>query len=606
MKQNGESRDEGAVIRSRVEALRGLMLEKGISMVVIPTEDYHGSEYVDAHFCTRKYITGFSGSAGTAVISREEACLWTDGRYFIQAAAELRGTGIILQKMEEEGVPTIWEYVERHLEEGGCLAFDGRVVSAVDGEKYAKIVEKKQARLHTSEDLVGQLWKDRPSFPVHPAWILEERYAGRSAKEKLADVRAEMKKAGANLHLLSDLCDIAWILNIRGNDIPHVPVVMSYLLMGENWCTWYADMGVLGEEVQAYLKEQQVQVRPYEEVYQTLGDLPPYNRILLDKKSVNYSLLNSILDEYQIVDQVNPEQRMKAIKNPVELENIRKAHVQDAAAVIHFIRWVKEHVGKETITELSASEYLAGCRRCQPGFLDLSFETIAAYGPNAAMMHYQPGEKSNAELKPEGLLLVDSGGHYREGSTDITRTIVLGSLTDEEKQMYTSVCIGNLALANARFLHGCSGLNLDILCRAPLWKQGIDYKCGTGHGNGYLLNVHEGPNGFRWRMRKDSATVLEEGMVTTDEPGVYMEGRYGIRIENELVCVKDSKNEYGQFMRFENITYVPIDLDAILPEMMSKEDRENLNNYHRMVYETMAPCLDEEDRLWLKENTREI
>ena len=297
---------------------------------------------------------------------------------------------------------------------------------------------------------------------------------------------------------------------------------------------------------------------------------------------------------------------MKAIKNPVELENIRKAHVQDAAAVIHFIRWVKEHVGKETITELSASEYLAGCRRRQPGFLDLSFETIAAYGPNAAMMHYQPGEKSNVELKPEGLLLVDSGGHYREGSTDITRTIVLGSLTDEEKRMYTSVCIGNLALANARFLHGCSGLNLDILCRAPLWKQGIDYKCGTGHGNGYLLNVHEGPNGFRWRMRKDSATVLEEGMVTTDEPGVYMEGRYGIRIENELVCVKDSKNEYGQFMRFENITYVPIDLDAILPEMMSKEDRENLNNYHRMVYETMAPCLDEEDRLWLKENTREI
>lgn len=606
MKRNGEIKDKGAVIRERIEALRGVMREKNISMVIVPTEDYHGSEYVDAYFRTRKYITGFTGSAGTAVIGREEACLWTDGRYFIQAASELRDTGVVLQKMEEEGVPTIREYVEAHLEEGGCLAFDGRVVSAVEGEKYAKIAEKKQARLQTSEDLVGGLWEDRPPFPVHPAWLLKECYAGKSARDKLADVRGEMKKAGANIHLLSDLCDIAWLLNIRGSDIPHVPVVLSYLLMGENWCTWYVDMGVLSEEVQAYLKAQQVQVRPYEEVYRTLGDLPPYNRIMLDKKSVNYSLINSILDEYQIVDRVNPEQKMKAVKNPVELENIRRAHIKDAAAVIHFIRWIKEHVGKETITELDASEYLAGCRQRQPGFLDLSFETIAAYGPNAAMMHYQPGGDSNAQIKAEGLLLVDSGGHYQEGSTDITRTIALGGLTDEEKKMYTSVCIGNLALANARFLYGCSGLNLDILCREPLWKQGIDYKCGTGHGNGYLLNVHEGPNAFRWRNKGVPSAVLEEGMVTTDEPGVYMEGRYGIRIENELICVRDCKNEYGQFMRFENITYVPMDLDAILPEMMSKDDKENLNSYHRMVYETMAPCLDEEDRLWLKENTREI
>ena len=503
-------------------------------------------------------------------------------------------------------MPTVRQYVENHLEEGGCLGFDGRTVSAIDGEKYAEIAEIKQASLHTTEDLAGELWLDRPPFPVHPAWVLEERYAGKKTADKLSDVRGEMKKAGANIHLLSDLCDIAWLLNIRGGDIPHVPVVMSYLLMGENWCTWYVDMGVLGEGVQAYLKAQQIQVRPYEEVYRTLGELPPYNRILLDKKSVNYSLLCSILDDYQIIDRVNPEQMMKAVKNPVELENIRRAHVQDAAAVIHFIRWVKEHVGKEHLTELSASEYLAQCRRRQPGFLDLSFETISAYGSHAAMMHYQPDEKSDAELKPEGLLLVDSGGHYREGSTDITRTIALGKLTDEEKRLYTSVCIGNLALANARFLYGCTGLNLDILCREPLWKQGIDYQCGTGHGNGYLLNVHEGPNGFRWRNREVPLAVLEEGMVTTDEPGVYREGRYGIRIENELICVKDSKNEYGQFMRFENITYVPIDLDAILPEIMSKEDRENLNNFHRMVYETMAPCLDEEDRLWLKENTREI
>lgn len=598
--------DKKKEIRERIEALRKLMASKEVSMYIVPTDDFHGSEYVNEYFQARKFITGFTGSAGTAVITPDEACLWTDGRYFIQAANELEGTGVILQRMLEEGVPTVKEYIGKKLKKGDCLGFDGRVVNAREGLEYEKLAEEKGAKLKTDEDLIGQIWTHRPPFPMHSAWILEEKYAGKGASEKLAEVRKKMQEEGADIHLLADLCDIGWLLNLRGGDISHVPVVLSFLLMGGDWCNWYVSSGVIDDKVSAYLEDVGVKVRPYEAIYEDLRNASPALKILLNESAVNYRLRRSILDDWQIIDKENPEQMMKAVKNPVELENIRKAHIKDARAMIRFIRWVKENIGKIPMTELSASDYLEELRRQEEGLVDLSFDTIAGYKANAAMMHYEPTPESHAVLKPEGMLLVDSGGHYMEGSTDITRTIVLGPLTDEEKRMYTAVCIGNLDLANTKFLYGCSNVSLDAICRRPLWNQGMDYKCGTGHGNGYLLSVHEGPNSFSYRQKTGPLCTFEEGMVTTDEPGVYIEGKFGIRIENELICNKDIKNEYGQFMSFENISYVPIDLDAILPELMSQSDKDNLNRFHKMVYDTMAPYLDEGDRQWLKENTREI
>ena len=595
-------------IKKRIEALRKEMKKRKISVYLIPTADFHGSEYVSDHFKVRAYMTGFTGSAGTAVITETEAALWTDGRYFIQAQKQLEGSGIVLQKMGMEGVPSVYDYVKEHLAVGTGLGFDGRVLNARAAKRYEELAKEKQARLCWQEDLADLVWTDRPDFPSNPAFVLDLQYAGKTVEEKLADVRKAMSKQDASWHVLSSLCNIAWLLNIRGGDISHVPVVISFLLVGEDSCCWYVQDSALTGPVRAYLEEHQIRIRPYAQIYEDLGQLPRGERIMLDTGSVNLKLRKSLPQDMEIADCVDPEERMKAIKNPVELENIKKAHIRDGVAFTRFCYWLKHHIGKEKITELSAARYLDGLRAEQEHFVDISFDTISAYGPNAAMMHYAPSKEQDALLCPKGFLLVDSGGHYLEGSTDITRNIVLGSLTQEEKQMFTAVVRANLNLANARFLYGCRGENLDILAREPLWQAGVDYRCGTGHGNGYLLNVHEGPNSFRWKILPDRGDdgILEEGMVTTDEPGVYAEGRYGIRIENELVCRKWEKNEYGQFMEFETITYAPIDLEGILPEEMSRTERKYLNDYHKKVREVLSPYLNEEERQWLEEQTREI
>ena len=596
------------MIAERIKALRQEMKKRGIDMYIIPTSDFHESEYVGDYFKARKYITGFTGSAGTAVITEAEAGLWTDGRYFIQAENQLAGTPVTLYRMAEEGVPTVKEYVEQKLQEGQCLGFDGRVVNARAGEEYGKIAEAKKGKLYVTEDLVDLIWKERPNLPTEPAFLLIQEYAGESTQDKLARLRERMKETSASVHILTSLYDIAWLLNIRGGDIDHVPVVLSFLLVTEDGCCWYVNPTVLNEELRTYLKVNNIQVKGYQDIYGDVESLGAQEKVLLDKSVVNYCICSSLKESIIVVDKSNPTEEMKAVKNAVELENTKKAHVKDGVAFTKFMYWLKQNIGKIEITEISASDYLAKQREAQEHFLDLSFDTISAYGPNAAMMHYSATEESNAVLKPEGFLLVDSGGHYLEGTTDITRTIALGELTEQEKQHFTAVCRSNLNLANARFLYGCRGINLDILARGPLWDLGIDYRCGTGHGVGHILNVHEGPNGFRWRIvpeRSDSG-VLEEGMITTDEPGVYLEGEYGIRTENELICRKGEKNEYGQFMYFENITYAPIDLDAILPEEMSKAERQRLNDYHRMVYETLSPYLTEEECAWLREYTREI
>ena len=596
------------MIPERLTALREEMKRRSIDIYVVPTADFHESEYVGEHFKARKFITGFTGSAGTAVITLKEAGLWTDGRYFVQAEKQLEGSTVTLYRMAEEGVPAVEEFVKDKLPQGGCIGFDGRTVNGAWGEKFVAIAEEKKGSLFVGEDLINLIWTDRPELSKAPLFILEEKYSRKSTAEKIKDVRAKMAEEGADVHILTSLCDIAWLLNIRGGDIQSVPVVLSYLVLTRDQCIWFLQEEVVDDTIRAYLKENHIETRPYDDIYTYVPTIPESTVVLMNKSSVNYRICSELNKNIQVINKPNPTELMKAVKNPVEVDNTRLAHVKDGVAVTKFMYWLKTNIGKIPMTEISASDYLEARRREQENFIDLSFTTISAYGANAAMMHYSATPESNTELKPEGFLLVDSGGHYYEGTTDITRTFVLGPISDEMKQHFTAVCRSNMKLANAKFLYGACGLNLDILARGPLWDMGIDYKCGTGHGVGYILNVHEGPNGFRWKIvpeRHDSG-VLEEGMITTDEPGVYLEGKYGIRTENELVCRKAEKNEYGQFMEFENITYAPIDLDGIDPEQMSPREKQMLNDYHKKVYEVLSPYMTEEENEWLKKYTRAI
>lgn len=595
------------MIPERLSALRAEMAKRNIDLYVVPTADFHESEYVGEYFKARKYITGFTGSAGTAVITMTEAGLWTDGRYFVQAERQLKDTTVTLYRMGEEGVPTVDAFIADKLPQGGKLGFDGRVINSLWGKRMAKMAEEKNAAIACSEDLMDLIWQDRPALPASKAWILDEKYAGQSAAEKLTAVRKVMAKKKATVHILTSLYDIAWLLNIRGDDISHVPVILSFLVLTEQECIWFVQDAALTDEIKAYLAPIGVSVKPYTEIYAYAAQLPADACVLLAPGKVNFSIVSAFPAGVKTVEMMNPSEPMRGKKNPVEVANTIAAHVKDGVAVTKFMYWLKKNIGKQPMTEISASDYLASLRAAQPGFLDLSFDTICAYGANAAMMHYSATPESNAELKPEGFLLVDSGGHYLEGSTDITRTFVLGPITEEMREHFTAVCRSNLNLAAAKFLYGVNGPNLDILARGPLWDLGIDYKCGTGHGVGYILNVHEGPNNFAWQLGSARGyAAFEEGHITTDEPGVYREGLYGIRTENELVCRKAEKNEYGQFMEFENITYAPIDLDAIDPDAMTKKERQRLNDYHKLVYTTLAPYMTEEEKVWLAEYTREV
>ncbi len=583
------------------------MEQRGIDIYVVPTSDFHESEYVGEYFKARKFITGFTGSAGTAVITKTQAGLWTDGRYFVQAKNQLKDSTVTLFPMGEENVPTVAEFVKENLPPKGCIGFDGRVVNGKAGEEYKNIADEKKGRLYVEEDLVDLIWEERPPMSKKPFFILEEKYSGQSTKEKLQEVRGEMEKEKADIHILTSLYDIAWLLNVRGGDIDYVPVVLSYLVLSKEECVWFLQQEILTEEQKSYLKDNGIVTKEYEEIYSYVPEIPGDKKALLHKSEVNYRIVNALKDTVEIIDKENPTELMKSVKNKTEAENTIKAHVKDGVAFTKFMYWLKNSIGKEEITEISASDVLENFRRQQENFLDLSFDTISAYGANAAMMHYSATEETNALLKPEGFLLVDSGGHYLEGTTDITRTMALGPITEEMRLHFTTVLCSNLNLASARFLHGCTGRNLDILSRGPFWKLGIDYKCGTGHGVGHILNVHEGPNSFRWQKREGvPEAVLEEGMITTDEPGVYIEGAYGIRTENELLCKKGVKNEYGQFMEFETITYAPIDLDAIDPNLMTEEQRAVLNEYHKKVYEVLSPYMTQEENKWLKEYTRAV
>ena len=596
------------MIKQRIENIRDLMKEKNIYAYIVPSSDYHQSEYVGDYFKSREFMSGFTGSSGTLIISMDEAGLWTDGRYFIQAEQELKDSGIKLFKMGEEGVPTIEEYLLEKLPKNSTLGFDGRVMSVKEGQSLANKLAFKGINIEYKYDLVNDIWEDRCSLPTEKAFLLGTEYSGESFSDKLSRIRAVMKEKKATTHILASLDDIAWLFNIRGRDVKSNPVVLSYAVISIDSVYLFIDKNKIGEDIRAELSKENVQIKGYEEVYEFIKNIDENEVVLIDTSKVNYAIYNNIPSNVQKIEERNPSILFKSIKNEIELKNIRNSHIKDGVAFTKFMYWLKNNIGKIEITEISATQKLEEFRREQDKFIEPSFSTIAAYKDHAAMMHYSATEESNYKLEPRDLFLVDSGGQYFDGTTDITRTIALGPIPENVRKDFTNVVRGMIRLSKAKFLYGCRGYNLDILARGPLWEEGIDYKCGTGHGIGFVLNVHEGPNGFRWKVREDidDRCILEEGMVTTNEPGVYVENSHGIRIENEIVVRKAEKNEYGQFMDFEVITFAPIDLDAIDESLILKDEKVYLNNYHKQVYDKISPYLNEEEKQWLKTYTREI
>ena len=593
-------------VSERIAKLRALMAEKGIDAYVVPTADFHQSEYVGEHFKARKYITGFSGSYGTAVICQDDAGLWTDGRYFFQATNELEGSGVRLMKMFVGDTPSVTEYLADKIPEGGKVGFDGRVLSMDEGKEYEDALSPKNISIDYEEDLIDQIWEDRPPLSDKPAFFLEEKYSGESSAHKLERVRKIMKDNGATVHIIASLDDTGWLLNVRGDDIDFFPLLLSYAVVKMDCVDLYVDENKLNDEILAELAKNNVHIHPYNDIYEDIKTLSADETIMIDPMKMNYALYKNI--PCKIVEHANPTILFKAMKNPVELENIRQAHIKDGVAITKFMHWVKTRYDKETITELSSADKLTGFRAEQEGYIRDSFEPLCAFKDHAAMMHYSPSPESDVKLESGAFFLNDTGGGYFEGSTDITRTFVLGSVDDEMKKYFTAVVRAMMNLSRAKFLYGCYGYNLDILARGPIWDLGLDFQCGTGHGVGYLGNIHEAPTGFRWYVvpSKNEHHQLEEGMVITDEPGIYEDGKFGIRIENEFIVKKAEQNKYGQFMEFETITFAPIDLDGIDTQYMTKFEIDWLNNYHSQVYEKIAPHLTDEEREWLKEYTRAI
>ena len=593
-------------VSERIAKLRALMAEKGIDAYVVPTADFHQSEYVGEHFKARKYITGFSGSYGTAVICQDDAGLWTDGRYFFQATNELEGSGVRLMKMFVGDTPSVTEYLADKIPEGGKVGFDGRVLSMDEGKEYEDALSPKNISIDYEEDLIDQIWEDRPPLSDKPAFFLEEKYSGESSAHKLERVRKIMKDNGATVHIIASLDDTGWLLNVRGDDIDFFPLLLSYSVVRMDSVDLYVDETKLNDRILEEFKKVNVTLHPYNDIYEDIKKLDASETALIDPMKMNYALYKNI--PCKIVEAANPTILMKAMKNDVELENIKEAHIKDGIAITKFMYWIKTRYDKEDITELSSADKLTSLRAAQEGYIRDSFEPLCAFADHAAMMHYSPSKETDVVLKEGAMFLNDTGGGYYEGSTDITRTFILGSIDQDMKKYFTAVVRAMMNLSRANFLYGCHGYNLDVLVRQPIWDLNIDFQCGSGHGVGYLGNVHEPPTGFRWYVvpSKNEHHQLEEGMVITDEPGIYEDGKFGIRIENEFIVRKGELNKYGQFMHFETITFAPIDLDGIDPEEMTKSEREWLNTYHKDVYEKIGPHLTDEEREWLKEYTRAI
>ena len=582
-------------INKRIEEARKVMKKYKVDAYIVTSSDYHQSEYIDDYFKGREYLSGFTGSAGVLVIFKDEACLWTDGRYHIQAEKQLKGSEVKLFKQGNLGVPTYKEYIISKLAENSKIGIDAKILLSSD---VNEILSKKKYKI-VDFDLLAEIWDKRKKLPDGKIFILEDKYTGKTYKEKVKEIRVALKEKGADYNIISSLDDIAWIYNFRGDDVQHNPVALSFTVISEKKASLYIDKNKLNEEAKKYFKDNKVEVKGYFEFFEDIKKLK--GNILVDFNKISYAIYEAITKN-KLINSMNPSTYLKAHKNEIEIANTKDIHIQDGVAIVKFMYWLKNNYKKENITEFSAEEKINSLREKIEGYIDLSFSTISAFGKNAAMMHYSAPEKNSTKIE-DGVYLLDSGGTYLKGTTDITRTFFLGKVGKQEKTNNTLVLKGMLALSRAKFLFGATGTNLDVLARQFLWNVGIDYKCGTGHGVGHILNVHEGPHGIRFQYNPQR---LEIGMIVTNEPGAYIEGSHGIRIENELLVKEACETEHGKFLEFETITYAPIDLDGIVKTLLTKEEKQQLNEYHSEVYKKLSPYLNKKEKEFLKEYTKSI
>lgn len=582
-------------INKRIEEARKVMKKYKVDAYIVTSSDYHQSEYIDDYFKGREYLSGFTGSAGVLVIFKDEACLWTDGRYHIQAEKQLKGSEVKLFKQGNLGVPTYKEYIISKLAENSKIGIDAKILLSSD---INEILSKKKYKM-VDFDLLAEIWDKKKKLPDGKIFILEDKYTGKSYKEKVKEIRASLKEKNADYNIISSLDDIAWIYNFRGDDVQHNPVALSFTIISEKNSILYIDKNKLDDKTQKYFKDNKVEIKEYFEFFEDIKKLK--GNILVDFNKISYAIYEAITKN-ELINSMNPSTYLKVHKNETEIANTKDIHIQDGVAIVKFMYWLKNNYKKENITEFSAEEKINSLREKIEGYIDLSFSTISAFGKNAAMMHYSAPEKNSTKIE-DGVYLLDSGGTYLKGTTDITRTFFLGKVGKEEKNDNTLVLKGMLALSRAKFLFGATGTNLDILARQFLWNVGIDYKCGTGHGVGHILNVHEGPHGIRFQYNPQR---LEVGMIVTNEPGAYIEGSHGIRIENELLVKEACETEHGQFLEFETITYAPIDLDGIVKTLLTKEEKQQLNEYHSEVYKKLSPYLNKKEKEFLKEYTKSI
>lgn len=589
-------------INERLNALRMACDASHVAAYIIPSSDPHLSEYVAPHWKAREWISGFTGSAGTVVVLQEQAGLWTDSRYFLQAEAELQETGITLYKEglpETVDIPTL---LAQNLKPGETVGVDGSLFSAQQVAQLEQVLAAHGLQLNTTLDLLGEIWKERPAMPQAPAFLYEESYAGKSCQEKIEAIRTELKRVGMEGLFVSALDEIAWTLNLRGSDVHCNPVVVSYLLITEKEVVYFIAPEKVSQEVRAYLEAEQVSLHPYAEVTQYLSRVNLLT-IGLNPARTNHAIYSAASRECRIISGDSPIALLKAVRNTQEIAGVQRAMQRDGVAMVRFLKWLEERLPTGEESELSIDTKLQKLRAEQPLYKGKSFNTIAGYGAHAAIIHYTADATTNATLQPKGFLLLDSGAQYLDGTTDITRTIALGELTDEEREDYTLVLKGHIALSQARFPAGTRGAQLDVLARMPMWSRGMNYLHGTGHGVGHFLSVHEGPQSIRMN---ENPIELEPGMVTSNEPGIYKAGSHGIRIENLLLVRPAFSGMFGEYLQFETLTLCPICTKGVIREMLTAEELSWLNEYHQRVYTELAPALDERERDWLQKATQII
>lgn len=589
-------------INQRIAALRAIMEREDIAAFIIPSTDPHLSEYVAPHWESRKWISGFTGSAGTVVITRHEAGLWTDSRYFLQAAQQLEGTEIVLYKEMLPETPSIPDFLIQHLKESDAVGIDGKMFAATQVVQLKSELGKAGISIKAIPDPMTELWTDRPAIPNNPAFVYDICYAGISCKEKIETIRTSIQKIGAEYILLSALDEIAWTLNIRGNDVHCNPVVISYLLIGRDSVHFFIQPKKVTNELAAYLTQNDIQVHPYDSVEAFLSRLNGTS-ILAEPAKTNYAVYSSIPSDCTIVTGPSPVSLLKAIRNQQEIEGMHSAMLKDGVALVKFLKWLEEAVPTGKETEISIDKKLHEFRAAQPLYVGESFDTIAGYKEHGAIVHYEATPETDVTLKPEGFLLLDSGAQYLDGTTDITRTIALGNLTEEEKTDYTLILKGHIDLAMAVFPEGTRGAQLDVLARMPIWQHHMNFLHGTGHGVGHFLNVHEGPQSIRMN---ENPVTLHAGMLTSNEPGVYKAGSHGIRTENLVLTVPAGEGMFGSYLKFETVTLCPICTKGIIKSLLTNEEIGWLNDYHHMVYEKLTPMLDENERQWLKNACKAI